>query len=124
MSASDAQHTMLKNLFAAIDAKDTAAFLEHLATDATFTFGSAPAATGRHQIGDAVEGFFATIKSLSHAVSLVVAEDNVIICEGTVTYTRHNDSSIALPFVDVFNMDAGQIAHYKIYMDVAPLYAE
>jgi hypothetical protein len=45
-----------------------------------------------------------------------------------VTYTRHDDSRITLPFVDVLvrASSAGArltIADYRIYMDVAPLYA-
>jgi ketosteroid isomerase-like protein len=123
MSVSDSQQTMLTSLFAAIDARDTAAFLQHLSEDARFRFGSAPAADGKEQIGEAVNGFFSTIASLRHDVSLSIAEDSVLICEGEVTYTRHNGSTITLPFVDVFNLDADQITSYKIYMDSGPLYA-
>jgi hypothetical protein len=74
MRVSDAQESMLSGLFAAIDARDTTAFLQHLS-------------------------------------------------ERELTYARHDGSTITLPFVDVFNLDADRIANYKIFMDIGPLYA-
>ena len=124
MSVSESQHAMLQSLFGAIDAKDSSAFVDHLTDDASFRFGSAPAAVGRDAIKDAVEGFFGTIAGLSHELSLVLADNDQIVCEGLVTYTRHDGSTIALPFADIFDMAADKIASYKIYMDIAPLYAE
>ena len=46
------------------------------------------------------------------------------VCEGEVTYERHDGSKITLPFTDVFEYSGERIAHYKIYMDIGPLYAE
>ena len=124
MSVSDAQQSLLHNLFEAIDNKDVDGFVAFLTADASFRFGSAPAAQGTDAIREAVDGFFGTIKGLSHTVTRSVAEDGVLICEGDVTYTRTDDSEITLPFVDVFEMSSeGLIAQYKIYMDIAPLYA-
>ena len=84
--------------------------------------GVAPPAEGRAAIRKAVEGFFGTIAGLSHAIDLTLREGNTLVCEGTVTYTRHDGSRIALPFADVFEYRDDLIAHYKIYMDIAPLY--
>ena len=122
-SAGDVRQTRLDALFAAIDAKDTSAFLDFLADDASFRFGSAPAAEGREAIGEAVEGFFSTIAGLEHTLAWTFADGDTLVCEGDVTYTRHDGSKIALPFVDVFDMDGDKIKNYKIYMDIAPLYA-
>jgi hypothetical protein len=41
-----------------------------------------------------------------------------------VTYQRHDGSEISLPFTDIFEYDGDLIAHYKIYMDIGPLYAD
>ena len=124
MSVSEAQQSLLESLFAAIDDKDVDGFVKFLTTDARFRFGSAPAAQGTEAIRAAVGGFFETIKGLRHEVSRSMAGDGVLVCEGQVTYTRTDDSEIALPFVDVFEMSGdGLIADYKIYMDIGPLYA-
>ena len=123
MKPNDEQQSMLRNLFAAIDARDTAAFLGFLSEDARFRLGSAPPALGHAAIGEAVGAFFETVAGLSHDVTRSVAGENLLICEGEVTYRRHDDSTVTLPFVDVFELDAGRISDYRIYMDIGPLYA-
>lgn len=123
MSAVAARHALLDGLFEAIDTMDAKRFAGFLTVDAQFRFGSAPAVVGRDAIRSAVDEFFATIAALSHSVKTVVSDGSTIICEGEVTYTRHDGTSITLPFADVFEMADEMIANYKIYMDINPLYA-
>jgi ketosteroid isomerase-like protein len=123
MSSANAAGVDTGGLFAAIDAKDAAAFVAYLTEDAIFRFGSAPPVQGRDAIQAAVDGFFATIAGCSHSISNTLRQDDTLVCEGVVSYRRHDGSEIALPFTDVFEYDGGLIAHYKIYMDVGPLYA-
>ena len=47
-----------------------------------------------------------------------------LVCEGEVTYRRHNGTEITLPFTDIFEYDGDLIAQYKIYIDIGPLYAD
>ena len=110
-------------MFAAIDAKDTAAFVAYLTDDAIFRFGSAPAVNGRAAIRDAVESFFATIAGSTHAIEKTLCEGATRVVEGEVTYTRQDGSHITLPFTDVLEYEGDLIAQYKIYIDVGPLYA-
>jgi limonene-1,2-epoxide hydrolase len=110
-------------LFAAIDAQDTAAFVSYLTEDAVFRFGSAPAVAGRDAIAAAVDGFFSTIAGCSHEIAFSAQSGNTLVCEGEVTYRRHDDSEVTLPFVDVLEYEGELISAYKIYIDVAPLYA-
>lgn len=114
----------LDELFAAIDAKDTQRFLEFLAPDATFRFGSAPAVQGHEAIAAAVDGFFASIASLRHELSRTVTTGSTVVCEGVSAYTRHDGNEIALPFCNVFETGDGAINDYRIYIDIAPLFAE
>lgn len=123
MSSDSAADTDIGGLFAAIDAQDGAAFVGFLTDDAVFRFGSAPAVQGRAAVQTAVEGFFGTIAGLSHAIDKTIRDDDTLVCEGVVTYTRRDGSTIAVPFVDVFEYRDDLIAEYKIYIDVAPLYA-
>ena len=113
----------LADLFAAIDARDTERFLAFLTDEAYFRFGSTPPAQGKEAIRDAVGGFFSSIAGCRHSVARVVAEGDVLICEGEVTYTRHDSSEITLPFANVFELDGELISAYKIYADASPLYA-
>jgi ketosteroid isomerase-like protein len=114
----------LDRLFAAIDAKDTEAFLSYLTKDAVFRFGSAPESSGHDAIRDGVNGFFASIAGSRHAIRKVINSDSTLVCEAEVTYKRQNGTEITLPFTNVFELDGELISHYKIYIDIAPLYAE
>lgn len=113
----------LNGLFAAIDAKDTDGFLAYLAGDAVFRFGSAPEAQGREQVRAGVDGFFESIAGSKHVLDKVLCDDTTTVCEGRVTYRRHDGSDVTLPFCNVFDLDGELISGYRIYIDIAPLYA-
>ncbi len=110
-------------LFVSIDAMDTEGFLGFIAPDGEFRFGSAPPVRGREGIREAVGGFFSSIAAISHEVRRMVAEGNAVVCEGEVTYTRHDGTAVTLPFCNVFETDSGLISLYRIYIDIAPLYS-
>lgn len=110
-------------LFVSIDAMDTEGFLGFVAPDAEFRFGSAPPVQGRAAIEEAVGGFFASIAALSHELQRIVAKDDTVVCEGEVTYTRRDGGDVTLPFCNVFETKDGLISVYRIYIDIAPLYA-
>lgn len=110
-------------LFVSIDSMDTEGFLARIAPDGEFRFGSAPPVQGHAGIGEAVGGFFSSIAGLSHELQRVVAQDNAVVCEGQVTYTRKDGSAITLPFCNVFETKDGLISLYRVYIDIAPLYA-
>jgi hypothetical protein len=111
-------------LFRSIDAKDTRRFVGFLTEDGQFRFGNAPPALGRQAIASLLDGFFASIKSLSHDVAKTWTVPDHVICEGTVTYTRHDGSTLSVPFVDVFVMQGKLIKDYLIYIDASQLYAK
>ena len=87
-------------------------------------FGSSPPVHGHSGIRQAVESFFATFAALRHDISGLICEGDRVACEGTVTYTRHDGSTITLPFANFFGLRQGLIATYHVYIDIAPLYAE
>jgi ketosteroid isomerase-like protein len=113
-----------QRLFAAIDARDAAAFVDRLTSDAQFKFGNAPTVIGSEAIGIAAGQFFAAIASCRHRLLRTFAgSDNAAIaCEGVVTYRRHDGSSISVPFANVFELRGEKIATYRIYIDNSPLF--
>lgn len=113
----------LDGLFGSIDAQDTPTFLGFIADDGVFRFGSAPAVQGHAAIGAAIDGFFGTIAGCNHAIKQSLRDGSTLVCEGEVTYRRHDKSELTLPFTNVFELDGDLISHYKIYIDIAPLYA-
>jgi len=124
MHAAARPEGFLDGVFQAIDAMDADRFVSFLTEDGEFRFGSAPAVTGREAVGAAVQAFFASISGLSHSVTRVWRDDASLACEGEVCYQRHDGSEVAIPFVDVFELQDDLISSYKIYIDIAPLYAQ
>ena len=124
MTNSSAAGDEAGGMFEAIDSKDAQAFVGFLTEDAVFRFGSAPAVRGREAILATVDGFFGTIAACSHDVQKTLSSGPTLVCEGEVTYRRHDGTEITLPFTDVFEYDGDLIAQYKIYIDIGPLYAE
>ena len=122
MSIEPASQDLLHELFAAVDAQDIDRFLGCIADDATFRFGSTPPVAGHTAIRGAVDGFFGTIAGVQHELTRTVEDGATLVCEGEVTYTRHDDSQLTLPFANIFELESGLISDYKIYIDIAPLY--
>jgi ketosteroid isomerase-like protein len=110
-------------LFLVIDRKDAAAFAGFLAEDARFRFGNLPAVEGRAAIREFVAGFFAGIRAVSHRVPDVWQADDTVICRGEVTYTRHDGSTLTVPFANVLLMAGDRVRDYRIYMDASALHA-
>ena len=112
----------MDDLFKAIDARDAERFASFIAADGTFLFGNAPAVTGRNAIREAVAGFFASIRGVSHQVQGVTADGTRIWSRGIVTYVRQDGSSLTAPFSNYFEMGDGGVRHYQIYVDASALY--
>lgn len=124
MTKNRERQTRLRELFAAIDATDTDKFLTFLAPSAVFRFGAAAPAQGHAEIGAAVSGFFTSIAGVRHELTNVISDGERWVCEGTVSYTRHDGSGISLPFANIFEFDGELISGYRIYIEIGPLYAE
>ncbi len=114
----------LPTLFSAIDSMNAANFASFIAEAGSFRFGNWDPVVGRENIQQVVDGFYSSIKSLSHRLIDVAESENNLISRGEVTYTRHNGSTLTLPFCNFFNMEDGLVKHYQIYIDVSALYAE
>jgi len=110
-------------LFAAIDARDADAFADLITEDGEFRFGNAPAVVGRAAIRAAVAGFFAAIGGCRHRLLTSWTGHGTAVCEGEVTYTRHDGSTLTVPFVNVFELRSGRIRSYRIYIDNGPLFS-
>ncbi len=112
-----------ERLFESIDGKDVPGFLSFLTVDAEFRFANNPSAYGRDEIGAVVGGFLGAIGGSKHRLIHAWKDEETAACEGEVTYTRHDGSTLTLPFVNVFYMRDGSIARYLIYIDNSALFA-
>ncbi|HEV7864199.1 MAG TPA: nuclear transport factor 2 family protein [Acidimicrobiia bacterium] len=116
------------DLFRAVDARDASTVAKAFAEDGTFRFGNTEAAVGREQIERNMAGFFSMIGGLSHDIigvwSGFWAGGAVTSVEAEVTYTRQDGSRTEpLPVTSTLRLDGDQIKDYRIFMDLAPLFA-
>lgn len=109
-------------LFQGIDNRDTEAFLAFLSDDVLFRFGNADPVSGKAAVGEAVGGFFGSVKGIRHELSTSWEEDGVIICHGTVTYTRHDSTTLSVPFANILGVEGDLINKYLIFADVSGLF--
>ena len=112
-----------ENLFADIDSMEPDAFARHLSDDVRFTFGNAETVVGRKSVRDVWAGFCDGIAGVSHEVIEQFEPGSATIVESTVTYTRKDGTTISLPVVTIYRGEGDLIDDYRIFMDVAPLFA-
>jgi ketosteroid isomerase-like protein len=115
--------TMTTEMFADIDRMDAKAFASYLSEDCVLRFGNADAVRGREAIEGAIAGFFATIKGLSHEILAEWDVDDTTILQFETTYTRMDDRRVTVPAVTILRRGGDLIDDYRIYVDLAPVYA-
>jgi len=113
------------SLFADIDSMEPGRFSAHLAEDVTFRFGNADPVHGRAAVHDVWAGFCAGVDGVRHEIVERWDTDTATIVEAEVTYTRKDGSEVSLPVTTIYRTAGGDaIVDYRIFMDVAPLFAE
>jgi ketosteroid isomerase-like protein len=122
MGATTRPHT--RNLFAVVDAMDVATVASLFADDGRVVFGNGQPLAGIEEIRTGITAFLATIAGQHHAVVKEWNVDDETIVELKVTYDRVDGQQVTIPCVTIFHTDgAGKIDDYRVYFDVAPVYA-
>ncbi len=109
-------------LFQSIDNQDTGAFVEFLADDVLFRFGNADPVRGKVAVGEAVSAFFDSVMGIHHDLVRCWNVENAEICHGMVTYTRHDLTTLSVPFALILGISDNLIKEYFIFVDVSGLY--
>jgi ketosteroid isomerase-like protein len=115
---------VINQVFARVDDRDADGFAALFAPDGRFTFGNAEPVLGRSAIAEGVAAFFASIRSLDHHIvnHWEVAADTVV--ELSVDYHRLDARTVTVPAVAIWTRNgAGLITDYRIFVDLAPLFA-
>jgi limonene-1,2-epoxide hydrolase len=110
-------------LFDDIDSMVPERFAGHLADDVVMRFGNADPVRGRDAVRDAWAGFCEGIDGVRHDVVEQWTAGPATIVEAQVTYTRKDASTVTLPVVTIYRGEGELIDDYRIFMDVAPLFA-
>jgi ketosteroid isomerase-like protein len=116
--------TWLTDLFKCIDSKDSQGFTKYLSEDVVFRFGNAPEVKGREAVMKTVESFFQSLRGLHHELDQTWHQKDTATCHGLVTYTRHDGSSLTVPFANIFTLLGSKVYRYLIFVDVSALYTK
>jgi ketosteroid isomerase-like protein len=106
-----------------IDRMDAKAFASHLADDCVLRYANNDEVIGRAAIETAIDSFFGTIKGLDHHVLQQWDIGDATIIQFEVTYTRLDDQEVTVPAVTIYRRGDELIDEYRIYVDLAPVYA-
>ena len=112
----------IESLFNDIDKMDADKFATYLDEDVSFRFGNAPVVVGKKAVRDAVDGFFKSIKGITHEKVRMWIHPDSVLYQGIVTYTRHDNSKVTLPYLNLFLLNGEKIKEYLIYIDINPLF--
>ncbi len=110
-------------LFAAIDRMDSAGYASYFTDDATWNFANYPVMHGPAEIRDGADRVFVLLNTIGHEVHRTWTTADAAIVEGTVHYTRKDNTVISLPFASFYEMRGEKIAAYRSYIDPTPLFA-
>jgi len=108
--------------YQSIDNADSAKFASFITPNGIFRFANIPAVKGNKPIEEFVDGFFKSLKGISHSNLESWSVDNAIFVNGNVKYTRHNNTTLEVPFSCTWKMEDGLIDEYLIFIDNSELY--
>jgi hypothetical protein len=94
-----------------------------LADDGRFRFDNGAPVTGRAAVRNAVSDFFTTIRELRHELLTERANRDRRVLETAVTYTQLDGVDVTLPVVPVLRLRDHLVTDYRVYVDLAPVYA-
>jgi hypothetical protein len=110
------------DMFAAVDSMDAGKLVEFIDQGGIFKFANAHAVEGKENIRTFLDGFFKSINNIRHDQIEDWQVNGTRFAIGRVTYTRHDDSTLQVPFSVVLKMKDDLVRDYLIYVDASELY--
>jgi limonene-1,2-epoxide hydrolase len=115
---------LVRDLFAAVDARDPQRVGGYVTDTVKFRFGSSEAVSGKDALIAASREFSAAIADVHHEITrLWEPEPGTVVTELQVTYRRHDGAELTLPCCNIFRILGDLVDDYRIYMDVTPVTA-
>ncbi|WP_433602424.1 nuclear transport factor 2 family protein [Nocardia sp. CA-135953] len=113
------------DVFAIVDTMDVDTFASLFTEHGELTFANSAPLVGPEQIRQGTQAFFDTIAGLSHTILEEWNSGSDTIVELSVTYHRQDGQHVTIPVVSIWHRDGdiGKIDRYRVYFDLAPVYA-
>jgi ketosteroid isomerase-like protein len=116
----------ITELFAATDRGDVEAVSRFFRGDVEVFFGNNEPIQGRAAYAalySQVTGSLSGVRHEIHDVWHAAEEADILLARLTVHYTRLDGLVVSLPCCNVFRLDGGLIAQYRVYVDVGPVFS-
>ena len=113
----------VRDYWQSIDTLDMDRFLGYFAPDCTMGFGSYPLVQGLDGVRGMIAPVFAGVAGMRHQRLGLWVTDDATLARGEVTYTRHDQSTVTIPFMTYFVFAGERIRATHVYIDIAPLFA-
>jgi hypothetical protein len=110
-------------LFDDIDSMEPDRFAAHLADGVRFRFGNGDPVVGRAAVRDVWADFCKSVEGVRHDPIAQWDTGEAVVAESDVTYTRADSSRVTVPVVTIYR-GADLIEDYRVFIDLAPLFAE
>jgi len=114
----------IKNMYGLVDAMDGAGLAAMMTENGIFRFANIPAVEGRDAIKGFLDNFFSSIKGIAHDQLEDWKVGDTRFATGWVTYTRHDDSKLRVPFSVILKMQGDLVHEYLIFVDASELYPQ
>jgi hypothetical protein len=114
--------SFVTEVYQSIDSADAKKFASYFEQNGSFRFANNPEVTGITAVEAYVDGFFKSLKKVAHSNLESWSTEDVIFVNGVVQYTRHNSTTLELPFSCTWKMQDQLIKQYQIYIDSSELY--
>ena len=114
---------LVRGVFAALDAKDPDAVAAHMTEDVRMRLGNADLVEGKAKFREATAAFVASITAIRHEITSMWSVDDVVIAEMDLHYECLDGRKVTLPVCNVFRVRGGLVSEYRVYLDIAPVYA-
>ncbi len=112
---------LMTSLYTAVDDMNAQRVVDHVTEDVQFQLGNFEPITGREAVKGGNAAFFSTIKAMRHTIKNIWSSGDTAICDGTVHYTRLDQSEHEVPFAAHFGIRDEKIADYKVFVDISEL---
>jgi limonene-1,2-epoxide hydrolase len=110
-------------IFATADRLNLDEWIAYFVEDARFQFGNTKPITGHDAILATMAQFFSSIKAMHHDFDGMYQQDNIVIAEANVKFTRLDDKVIHIPAATIFRMQGDLVQDFRLYMDATPIFA-
>lgn len=110
------------DLFTIVDTMNGAGLAARITENGIFRFANIPRVQGREAIAAFLDNFYASIKAIRHDQLKGWQSGDTRFATGRVTYTRHNGSTLSVPFANILKMKGDLIDEYLVFVDASELY--